>query len=44
MNYDESVKVIDFLNKRLRKIQPIYKWGIDINWNKILKLFNFLTR
>ena len=44
ITYGQTIKKIDFLNKRMRKIGAWYKWTTEINWDKInewCKLFNY---
>ena len=37
MKYEQAIKKIDFLNKRIKKVKPWYGWSIKIDWNKIDK-------
>jgi len=39
VNYEESMRLIDFLLERFRKagMRPFYLWAIPITWEKLQK-------
>ena len=34
MNYEESVKLIDFINSRMRPL-GWHRWAVDLSWAKL---------
>ncbi len=42
MNYDQAMRKIDFLNNRLRKMIPWYKWAIKHSWQKVDRWYEIL--
>jgi len=42
MKYEECMKIIIYLNNRMQKLTPWYKWSVKITWEKLLKWYNFL--
>jgi len=35
MNYSDTVEMIDFLNNRMRRLEPWYTWGVTITREKL---------
>jgi len=44
MKYDEVLKIVSYLNERMRKITPWYKWSIKITWWKLKKWYDLLHK